>query len=233
MSQTSYTPLHVGSLWHRWDPHIHAPETIMANHFTGDDRWNEFFQKIEASDPPIRALGITDYWNLKDYETVRASKEGGRIPGVTLLFPNIELRLDIHTDKGNGINLHLLFSPDDADHVSQIERFLQRLEFKYQGHPYPCTRFELVRLGKAVNKEIVDDNAALREGANQFKVSFAQLQKLWNEDVWVRTNGLIAVSGGSNDGTSGLASDGWAFSSFRIERRKRTRIRRSVCDSLQ
>lgn len=34
---------------------------------------------IEQADPPIRALGITDYWNLNDYQTVRDYKKAGRL----------------------------------------------------------------------------------------------------------------------------------------------------------
>jgi ABC-type lipoprotein export system ATPase subunit len=208
MSLTSSIVLNAGSSWNRWDPHIHAPDTLLANQFTGKDPWEDFLDLIERSDPPIRALGITDYWSIGSYLKVKDLKKTGRLQKVALLFPNVEFRLDIHTEKTNGINLHLLFSPDDPNHVSQIERFLSRLEFTYLGQPYPCTRQGLINLGYSFNKLIVEDNAALEAGANQFKVSFAELQKRWNEDPWVRANCLVAVSGGSNDGTAGLSGDG-------------------------
>jgi hypothetical protein len=54
-------------------------------------------------------------------------------------FPNIELRLDIQTEKKAGINLHLLFSPEDSQHIGNIERFLSRLTFSYLNRPYECT----------------------------------------------------------------------------------------------
>ncbi len=47
-----------GSVWHRWDPHIHTPETILNDQFNGEDPWNSFLSQIESSDPQIRALGI-------------------------------------------------------------------------------------------------------------------------------------------------------------------------------
>lgn len=31
-----------GSLWNRWDPHIHTPGTILGDQFKGPDPWNDF-----------------------------------------------------------------------------------------------------------------------------------------------------------------------------------------------
>ena len=50
---------------------------------------------------------------------------------------------------------------------------------------------------------------ALRHGATQFKVNFDQLRKIIDESDWAKKNILIAVAGGTGDGTSGVrqASD--------------------------
>lgn len=179
----------------------------MANKFTGEEPWEAFVLRLEQSDPPIRALGVTDYWNLDDYRTILTHKAKGRLPDVDLIFPNIELRLDIHTEKKAGINLHLLFSPDDPHHVSEIERFLTRLTFSYSGKPYECSRSGIARLGRAFDSAVTEEARALEIGANQFKVPFNQLQSRWQEDAWVQQNCLVAVSRSSNDGTAGLAAD--------------------------
>ena len=47
------------------------------------------------------------------------------MPAVDLIFPNVEIRLDIKTDKIRSINMHLLFSPDDPNHEGEIERLLE------------------------------------------------------------------------------------------------------------
>ena len=213
-----------GSSWRRWDPHIHAPGTIMANQFTGPDPWEEFLSRIEHADPPICALGITDYWNLDDYRKMLGFKDAGRLPSVGIVFPNIELRLDIQTEKKIGINLHLLFSPEDPQHIGEIERFLSRLTFSYLGRPYECTRAGLIRLGKAFDASVTEDHKALEIGANQFKVSFGEIQERWAEDTWVQRNCLIAVSGSSNDGTAGLAAD----DSFKATREEIERFARII-----
>lgn len=209
-----------GSTWHRWDPHIHAPGTALNDQYTGADPWGDFLTRIEQSDPPIRALGITDYCGIDCYIETIKRQETGRIPGVGLIFPNVEFRLSIETNKGSAINMHLLFSPHALDHIERIHHFLNGLQFKHQGETFRCTRTDLSRLGRLHDTLLVDDRAAYSEGVNQFKVSLDVLQEAWNDSAWVQENCLIAVSGSGRDGTSGLQGDNgqWATTRKNIER---------------
>lgn len=209
-----------GSTWQRWDPHIHAPGTALNDGYGAADPWAAFLEKIEKSDPPIRALGITDYCGIDCYVETWERQKGGRLQGVGLIFPNIEFRLSIETAKGLGINLHLLFSPEAPDHVDRIRTFLSGLTFPHQQEKFRCTRADLIRLGRAFDAALTDDNAAYREGVIQFKVSLESLQDAFNDSAWLRANCLVAVSGGSTDGTSGLQGDGgqWAATRKNIER---------------
>lgn len=102
-----------GSRWHRWDPHIHTPGTVLNDQYRGPDPWEEFLNRIENSDPSIRALGVTDYYSIDTYATLLEKKAQGRLPNVDLLFANVEMRYGIGTSKGTPINVHLLVSPDD------------------------------------------------------------------------------------------------------------------------
>lgn len=131
-----------GSRWRRWDPHIHAPGTVLNDQYRGN--WESFLERIEASDPPIRALGITDYYSVDLYETVVAKRKAGRIPNVNLIFPNVEMRYGIGTGKGSPVNVHLLVSPDDPNHVEELRRFLRALTFEAHGEVFRCDRGELV-----------------------------------------------------------------------------------------
>jgi len=196
-----------GSKWHRWDPHIHAPGTVLNNQYRGPDAWEKFLTQVEASSPRIRALGITDYYSVDVYEQVVAQRQAGRLADVDFIFPNVELRYGIGTASGSPINFHLLVSPDDPEHVEQIRRFLLSLTYTAYGQQFRCARSDLIRLGRAHDKAIVDDNAAFAVGANQFKVSPDELRTEWKKSPWVQTNVLIAVAAGSNDGTSGLQGD--------------------------
>ena len=51
-----------GSQWHRWEPHIHAPGTVLNDRFGGGDPWDVYLTKIEIKTPLIRALAVTDYY---------------------------------------------------------------------------------------------------------------------------------------------------------------------------
>lgn len=211
----SFNP--VGSLWNRWDPHIHTPGTALNDQFTGGEKWTEFFQKLDDADPPIRALGITDYCTIERYKEVLALRKGDTLPKVGLLFPNVELRLSLETRRSSAVNIHLLFDPAPEDHIEQIERFLLELEFTFRDAPYRCTASDLVRLGRAFKPDCSDDSVALREGANQFKVEFSQLRQVWKKNPWVQEHALIAVAGGEKDGTSGLRDKSSSFAAHRQE----------------
>lgn len=194
-----------GSEWTRWDPHIHAPGTINSDLFGGD--WDGYIRAINFAEPTIRALGVTDYYSLQTYRDVRRFWAAGKLPQVEFIFPNIELRLDVKTAKAKGINLHLLFSPDDPQHESQIERNLGQLTFEYLGQTHQCNRSGLIALGRAVEPKHTGEDAAFAEGAQAFKVDFNQLRSLFRREAWLQNNCLIAIAAGQSDGTAGLQGD--------------------------
>ncbi|MDB5694031.1 MAG: hypothetical protein JWO81_3094 [Alphaproteobacteria bacterium] len=196
-----------GSLWHRWDPHIHAPGTILADQYPTQDGWEQFLSRIEAATPPVRALGITDYYSTATYEQARAYKNAGRLPEVDLIFANIELRLGIGTDRGSPVNIHLLVSPADDDHVARLHSFMSNLEFEALRERYRCTPADIMRLGRAHDSTAASDQQALEVGTNQFKVDLANLREAIRSSKWAQENILIAVAASSNDGTAGLQSD--------------------------
>lgn len=200
---TTQTP-NPGSLWCRWDPHVHAPGTVLNNQFTGQEQWKRYFQSLRDSVPKIRAIGITDYYNTDAYERVRQEHTSGRLPDCALVFPNVEMRLAVGTIKGQWVNIHLLVSAEYEHHIDELKRFLARLNFKAYGDSFSCTTGDLVRLGRKVQPNIQAESALLRLGTEQFKVSFDQLKQIYGESEWAQNNVLIAVAGSTSDGTSGV-----------------------------
>lgn len=192
-----------GSEWKRWEPHIHAPGTVLNNQFGGVDPWQAYLQALEAVTPKIEAIGVTDYYVTETYEELVRQHALGRLPDVKLIFPNVEMRLDVAARNGF-VNLHLLVSPEDPNHLTELRRILSRLQFNVLGDRYDCTREELIRLGRRTNPTIVDDGAALRQGATQYKVNYARLKEVFGESDWAKRNILVAVAGGADDGTSGM-----------------------------
>ena len=193
-----------GSEWHRWEPHIHAPGTVLNDQFKGPKAWEDYLTALEEAKPTIEVIAVTDYYVTDTYERVLEYNRNGRLPSVNLIFPNVELRLDVATAKGGFVNLHLFVSPEDPKHIDELQRFLSRLHFSVQGDRFDCTRTELIRLGKKADPTIIDDRAALKYGANQYKVNFNQLRDVFFESEWANINILVAVAGGVDDGTSGV-----------------------------
>jgi hypothetical protein len=191
-----------GSEWHRWEPHIHAPGTVLADRYPKDG-WSRYLDALEAVSPALRVIGVTDYCITRSYERVKAEKDEGRLKQCDLLFPNIELRLNTGTVKGNFVNIHLLASSETPDHVAELNRFLSRLYFEAFDDRFACTPSELIRLGRKADASKTDDEAALAHGCSQFKVSRENLMEAYDKTPWAKENIVIAVAGNA-DGTSGV-----------------------------
>jgi hypothetical protein len=187
--------------------------------FGGEEAVDEFIERVNNSSPRIRALGITDYSVFDSYKLALEWHHQKRFPGVEILFPNIELRFAVSAGKGSPINVHLLVSPEDADHIEQAERFLNELTFIYSGETYRCTRDDLIRLGRAHKPDANNDRQALEIGSEQFKINPDDLINAFQKSEWARRNILMAIAASSNDGTAQLpAGGGLAATRKKLER---------------
>jgi hypothetical protein len=157
-----------------------------------------------SGSPAIQALGVTDYYGTMGYERVCAAKATGRLPDCKLIFPNVEMRLGIGTIRGAWVNIHLLVRPDDPIHLQELKRFLARIRFTAFDDSFCCSREDLIRLGHCSKSGMQEDGAALAQGCQQFKVSLDELRKAFNGMAWAKQNILVAVAGGSGDGSSGV-----------------------------
>lgn len=198
--------LESGSQWRRWDLHIHTPDTALNDQF-GD--WDEYLTAIEAQ-TDVRVIGVTDYFSIANYSKLKAYKEDGRIPEIDLLLPNIEFRISPPNDRARAVNIHLLVSPDDPNHEAEINNALGRLTWTYNRRNYSCLPDQLRAFGRAFDPTAVDDRAAMRTGATQFKPDFSALRDWFHKEHWLLQNAIVAVSAGT-DGLSGFLNDGgWA-----------------------
>ena len=202
-----------GSEWRRWDPHIHAPGTVLNDQYPSfegeptEEAWDLYLNALEASNPIIEAIGITDYYSTDCYQKVREFHQRGRLGGVGLIFPNVELRYGVGTAKGTPVNFHLMVSPEDSEHLEKLARFLAKLTFKSGDDTYRCTPEDIRRLGRDFTGRSLSDRTAFSEGANQFKVEVDSFIEAWHDTKWIRDNALIAVPGSNQDGSAGLQKD--------------------------
>ena len=208
-----------GSEWRRWDLHIHAPGTALNDDF---GNWDEFVEVVEQADKEIAVVGVTDYCSINTYKVFKEHHDAGRMQNITLALPNIEFRVSPETKAGKGINLHLLVSPDDPEHIERIEEALSRLKLQRYGADIPCSRAGLTRLGKLHDKNLTNaPDAAYREGVNQFKVDVDLFREWLKSEEWLSQNALVAVSddgeGQRHAHAAEEADDGLAAQTRRVD----------------
>ena len=69
-----------GSLWRKWDLHVHTPASIVQ-HYGGntEDAWEKFITDLEALPPEFSVIGINDYLFLDGYRRVLEERRKGRL----------------------------------------------------------------------------------------------------------------------------------------------------------
>ena len=105
----------VGSTWKRWDLHLHAPGTKLADSFGGSsaDKLKRYVNFLEGSD--VQAFGITDYFSFDGYLAVAEAYNQHISNGEKFFIPNIEFRLtESVSSKGRNVDAHVLLDPNVA-----------------------------------------------------------------------------------------------------------------------
>lgn len=134
-----------GSIWRKWDLHIHTPGTKLNDNYIAQDMsidsaWDAYCDLLHASD--VEVFGITDYFSADNYyEFIHRYRI--RYPECKkIFFPNIEFRLDVAVNKaGEEVNLHVIF---DSAHCTEreINNFLVELKTSLtdvNGRAIPCS----------------------------------------------------------------------------------------------
>jgi hypothetical protein len=116
-----------GSIWRKWDLHIHTPFTKLNDNYIqqdGEDLWVTFCNKIENSD--VEILGITDYFCANNYFTFIEKHKELYPNSKKVFFPNVEFRLEVSVNqKAEEVNAHVIFSNDVPK--EKIDELLQKL----------------------------------------------------------------------------------------------------------
>ena len=154
-----------GSEWHKWDLHIHTPDSLYHNYQAknSDDVWESYIKDIESLPTEFKVLGINDYLFIDGYKKVLEYKSLGRLQNIDLILPVIELRLAkfCGNTQLKRINFHVIFSNEISPDIIQSQ-FLNGLSAKYKLDPNCSqqnwggiiTRENLEALGKAIKDSI-------------------------------------------------------------------------------
>ena len=176
-----------GSVWRRWDLHLHAPGTKLSNGFGEPDEASlkAFVEQLEASD--VQVFGITDYFSFDSYFAVKKAYEAAYPDGKKLFIPNIEFRLTetISTDVRH-VHTHLLIDPTAA-----TEAKLKTLLSDLLTH--------ITRNGAQVRCS----ELSLKSDFEQATVSITELRKAL-KGVFPDNNAYMVVTAANNDGLKGV-----------------------------
>ena len=183
-----------GSIWRKWDLHIHTPSSIV-NEYGGDTEqiWERFLKDLESLPPQFKVIGINDYIFLDGYRRVCEEKERGRLKNIDLILPVIELRLDKFggTDGSlSRVNFHIIFSNELDTEIIQ-EQFLNAIRSGYSLTPeYEdrkiewgaiATKRSLEDLGRKIIESVPLEKKSqyespLREGFNNINFSYEKIK---------------------------------------------------------
>ncbi len=199
-----------GSIWRKWDLHVHTPCSIVQEYGGNTDHtWEKYISALEGLPPEIKVLGINDYIFIDGYRKVRKAKVSGRLENIDLILPVIELRLskfggtDSHLSR---VNLHIIFS-DEVDPDIIEEHFLRALPNVYHLEPkYSefqkkwkalATRKSLQDLGKMIIESVPASEgkkfrAPLIEGFNSINFEIKDIREKLSSHYFERKH-LTAV----------------------------------------
>lgn len=166
-----------GSVWRKWDLHVHTPESYEENF--GVD-WDEYVRQVKAKaiEHEISVMGVTDYFSVDGYEKLVEEYEPLGQPFLELedgsnlyLIPNVELRLDQFDQDNHSINLHVLFDNINLNPQTIRDCFLDRLRINYRGQVLTCRESDLIKIGHAeANDEAYNANLNLQDIQPQDKI---------------------------------------------------------------
>lgn len=182
-----------GSLWGKWDLHVHTPYSITQEYGGNTDAaWEKFIKDLENLPAEFKVIGINDYIFIDGYKRVLDAKSNGRLKNIDLILPVIELRLDKFggTDGDlSKVNFHIIFSNEVEPDIIQ-EQFLNAIKSGYRLAPeYEekrkswsgiVTRSSLEDLGKLIIESAPPERrnqfgTPLKEGFNNINFSYERV----------------------------------------------------------
>lgn len=183
----------IGSMWRKWDLHVHTPFSILNNQF-GSDFDNYFYNLFtKAIENEIVVIGVTDYYSIKGYKKVieylsndeklkslfkneiaNDSNYINKIKNITIM-PNIEFRLNSMINSTNKndqskFQIHVVFSNDVS--VNDIDtQFLNSISFNDGKKEVKLTKDAVIKYGR----EMIDSGTCQPNDTNPEYVGYNQI----------------------------------------------------------
>lgn len=209
----------LGSIWRKWDFHVHTPYSILNNGFgfdpyedTSEGSFDEFVIKLftKAIEEEVAAIGVTDYFSIDGYKRLKndyLSNEGKletlfpdsvlreKVKGI-YVFPNIELRINNFVgEKAHSVNFHVIFSDEiPADDIETY--FLNKLVIDQQLSDSGLTtnKSSIEKIGKEIiRKNPESRGSALLIGYQNISVTHTEIVKILHDYSGFENKYLISI----------------------------------------
>lgn len=128
-----------GSEWRKWDLHIHSPYTYGTANKYGETSIDDFCNKIIENE--IACIGLTNYFYIPELEFNEITS---KLKGQCLVVPNFEFRVSDKNNKGDHINVHIVFNPEIK--ISEIHKVLSRVKIHNRKDKF-CNLEDIQELG--------------------------------------------------------------------------------------
>ncbi|HCI6191188.1 TPA: DNA repair protein [Klebsiella quasipneumoniae subsp. similipneumoniae] len=115
-----------GSVWNKWDLHIHSPVTWQANGYAGQSDIARYVQLL--GEKQLSLIAVTNYFYFRQNELEMIREEIARQNLNITVLGNVEFRLDQQNKAGDFINVHILFS--DRISTERINEALSRFPLR-------------------------------------------------------------------------------------------------------
>ncbi|MGE6317931.1 TrlF family AAA-like ATPase [Shewanella baltica] len=193
----------IGSIWNKWDLHIHSPYTHQANEY-GSTTIDDFANKVASSE--LSLIGVTNYFFFKDNE-LEEIRDTFQEKGIKItVLGNLEFRIDQQNKDGEWINVHCIFSENIS--TRKINNILSTL-------PISNTTLSLKSI-YCSQQSFNDSQAKISEATVKFDFLIEHL----NKNLKFGVDFLIAVCPNGYGGFRPDMSEGRSFAiALEIEKR--------------
>lgn len=199
-----------GSVWNKWDLHVHTPDSIHSEYpGTKEEAWERFILELERLPAEFKVIGINDYLFIDGYRRILEEKANDRLKNIELFLPVIEMRLDKFGGTESSlskVNFHVIFS-DELDPDTIESQFLNALYSGYSLSPeYEAlkpdwkavpTKASLTDLGQLIIDSVPEEKKsqfgpALVEGFNNITFKLDEINRIL-KSTYFRGKCLTAV----------------------------------------
>lgn len=174
-----------GSVWNKWDLHIHTPKSI-CNEYGADntETWEKFITSLENLPEEVKVIGINDYYFIDGFEKVLDYKfNKGRLSNLETIFPVLEFRIDTFSSasqtKFQKVNLHILFEIDYSKWQYEVEKI--KAEFIQQIH---LSKLESHKTKILSKENLTLEGGNLQVGFNEIIPSTEEVFNIINSETW-------------------------------------------------